>query len=466
MQVRINRLQTARSIFDYVGRVLWITLFLLTGALGAGLILKGGTLPHQWNWSILAVAIAGILYWANTRSRERAPVDRWTTWPATALLAWVAFQLAPLPAGLVALLSPMRAELSLAAGVTGWTSLSIAPAETLSRLLELGGAVLTFLLARELCWRWKRRAWAVVAPLIVFGVAEAFLGVAQTYLLSPFDAPFAANGTYVNKNHYAALLEMALPLALAAGVSIYRAGFVPHRRPATPAIKASALLGCCALMLAALSASQSRMAFLGALCSLAAMGVISVTAVEARMYRPAPLGRRLIAGVAVFAVVGMLFVLVPPKELIERYGLLAGNGAEIGDARLGIWRESIPMIKAYPIVGCGLGTFESGFMRFKRVAPMFRVDFAHNDYLQILIELGAMGLVIGLVLVCRILGRALRVALFHKERGGWELSVGLTGALVALLIHSGADFNLYIPANAMALAWICGAAVSPGLDSD
>lgn len=452
-----------RVIFNYVGRVRWVTLFILTSALAAGLLLKGGTRPHQWNWSILGIAVAGILYWATLRSRERTPRDRWVTWLATAFVAWVAFQMVPLPPGLVSVLSPVRAELSRAAGTAGWTPLSITPAETFSRLLELAGAVLTFFLARELCWRWRGNCWIVAAPLIVVGIAEALVGAAQLYFQGAAEGSLGVTGTYVNQNHYAALLEMTLPLALAAGAAVYRAGFVPHARPAAPAIKASALMGCGALMLAALSASQSRMAFLGAFCSLAVMGAISIMAVEQRMYRPAPIGRRLLASGLVFAAVGLLFVLVPPKALIERYGLLAGRGGEIGDARLGIWRESLPMVKAYPIVGCGLGAYESGFMQFKTVAPMYRVDFAHNDYLQILIELGAIGLAIGMALVVRIVSRVLRVALFHKERPGWELALGLTGALTALLLHSGADFNLYIPTNAMVLAWICGLAVSPGL---
>ena len=441
----------------------WLTLVILTSALAAGLYLKGGSSPHQWNWSILAIAVAGILYWAAMRPRERAPADPWTRRLALAFVAWGAFQLVPLPLWLVGVLSPMRAELSRAAGITLWMPLSIAPAETFSRLLELGGAVVAFFLARELCWRWRGRSWVAVAPLLVLGIAEALIGAVQAYLQGAGEAAAGVSGTYVNKNHYAALLEMTMPLVLAAGAAVYRAGFLPHARPAAPAIKASALMGCGALMLAALAASQSRMAFLGALCSLAVMGVISITAVEQRVYRPVPIGRRLLAGGAVFAAVGLLFILVPPKALIERYGLLAGKGGEIGDARNGIWSESIPMVKAYPIVGCGLGAYESGFMRFKKVAPMFRVDFAHNDYLQILVELGIVGLAIGLALVVRIVSRVLRVALFHKEGYGWELAVGLTGAITALLLHSGADFNLYIPANAMTLAWICGLAVSPGL---
>jgi O-antigen ligase len=438
-------------------------LVILTSALAAGLYLKGGSSPHQWNWSILAIAVAGILYWTVVRPSERAPGDPWTRRLALAFVAWVAFQLVPLPLWLVGVLSPMRAELSRAAGTTLWVPLSIAPAETFSRLLELGGAVVTFLLARELCWRWRGRSWVAAAPLLALGIVEALIGATQAYLQGAGEAAAGVSGTYVNKNHYAALLEMTMPLVLAAGAAVYRAGFLPHARPAAPAIKASALMGCGALMLAALAASQSRMAFLGALCSLAVMGVISITAVEQRVYRPVPIGRRLLAGGAVFAAVGLLFLLVPPKALIERYGLLAGKGGEIGDARIGIWSESIPMVKAYPIVGCGLGAYESGFMRFKKVAPMFRVDFAHNDYLQILVELGLVGLAIGLALVVRIVSGVLRVALFHKESYGWELAVGLTGAITALLLHGGADFNLYIPANAMTLAWICGLAVSPGL---
>jgi hypothetical protein len=45
----------------------------------------------------------------------------------------------------------------------------------------------------------------------------------------------------------------------------------------------------------------------------------------------------------------------------------------------------------------------------------------------------------------------------------WELAVGLLGALFAIALHSLVDFNLYIPANALTVAWLCGIADSPGL---
>jgi hypothetical protein len=36
-----------------------------------------------------------------------------------------------------------------------------------------------------------------------------------------------------------------------------------------------------------------------------------------------------------------------------------------------------------------------------------------------------------------------------------------TGSFAAILLHSFVDFNLYIPANAMLLAWIAGIAAAP-----
>ena len=49
------------------------------------------------------------------------------------------------------------------------------------------------------------------------------------------------------------------------------------------------------------------------------------------------------------------------------------------------------------------------------------------------------------------------------RKSNWEFAVGVFGALLTLALHSFADFNFYLPANALAMAWLAGLAVSPGL---
>jgi O-antigen ligase len=134
------------------------------------------------------------------------------------------------------------------------------------------------------------------------------------------------------------------------------------------------------------------------------------------------------------------------------------------EGRFDIWKDAAPMLRAFPWTGCGLGAFEHGLYRFRTFAPGNTVDFAHNDYLQVLAELGWIGAILAAALLAVVLRRVLLVALSPDSKH-WLLAVGLLGSLAAIGLHSLVDFNLYIPANALALAWIAGIAASPGLQS-
>jgi O-antigen ligase len=95
-------------------------------------------------------------------------------------------------------------------------------------------------------------------------------------------------------------------------------------------------------------------------------------------------------------------------------------------------------------------------MRFKAFDPLLTYDFAHNDYLQLLAELGVMGFAIGATLAFSVVRTAVRRAVGSRDPGARYFAVACAGALAAILVHSLADFNLYIPANAMLLVWIAG----------
>jgi O-antigen ligase len=129
--------------------------------------------------------------------------------------------------------------------------------------------------------------------------------------------------------------------------------------------------------------------------------------------------------------------------------------------RVQIWTDTLHVIAAYRWTGCGLGAYERGIYGFKTVAPTNTLDYAHNDYLQIAAELGIPGMLLLAALALWVLGRTLRVVIFMRGSPNWYLACGLLGAFLAIAVHSLADFNLYVPANALAFAWLAG--LSTGL---
>jgi O-antigen ligase len=160
-----------------------------------------------------------------------------------------------------------------------------------------------------------------------------------------------------------------------------------------------------------------------------------------------------------------LFILVflPTRELLLRFADMSATEDMSKDTRMEIWQDTLQLVSAHEWTGTGLGAYERGLYRYKTVAPTYTVDFAHNDYLQILAELGIVGAALVAALGLWILWRPLSVVLWGRDTANWPLAVGLLAALLTLAIHSLADFNLYIPANALAFAWLAGVAVSPGL---
>ena len=161
--------------------------------------------------------------------------------------------------------------------------------------------------------------------------------------------------------------------------------------------------------------------------------------------------------VAALALAG--FVFLPPQRLIQRFAEFVSTDGLTSNGRTQLLVETIPLIRAYPVFGCGLGGYETAFSRFKILGVLVTDDFAHNDYLQLLAELGLVGFMIGAALAFSVVRTALRSAVKSSDPEARYFAVACVGALSTIALHSLADFNLYIPANAMLLAWIAGMAM-------
>jgi O-antigen ligase len=254
------------------------------------------------------------------------------------------------------------------------------------------------------------------------------------------------------------LLEMAFPLAVLGAVALWRKSRARPFRSVRPALAAIGFLSVGGCLLMGIGFSLSRMAFiatLGATVLIAGMLLASRTSrsVERSRWR----------WVAAAALPVFLFAFLPTRQLLDRFGALAGGNSVATDPRARIWSDTLPLIAAHKWVGCGLGAYEYAFYCFNTRSPMDTIDFAHNDYLQIAAELGLIGAALAAALALWIVWRLLSVVLRMRASQNWELAVGILGALFAIGVHSLADFNLYIPANALTLAWLSGMADSAGL---
>jgi O-antigen ligase len=441
----------------------WTAYCLMTASLAAAVLLRGGVYPQQWVWSALGISVALVL----STGSNRAPSDNWGLSVMGLLLAWMVFQTAPLPPALVARLTPEHwLAVAAAHAATGqdpgaWVALSVAPSATIQRLLDVVPAMAALVVAREMAWWWRDRIWIALAPVVGVAALESLLGLAQFYFTrSAGGETGSVTGTYVNRNHFAGLLEMAFPLAVVLAISAWRKGATLSDQTVGPALRAALLLVISACLLTGVVLSLSRMGFLS---TLAAAAFTMLIVPLSQTNRAQPGWRRAWRWGVPLALPLLILILLPNRELVLRFADMASTQELTKDTRLEIWQDTRQLIGDYKWTGTGPGAYAHGFYRYKTVAPVNTVDFAHNDYLQLLAELGIPGGLLAAALVGWIVVRTLRAVLWRRGTGNWEVAVGLFASLATIGLHSLADFNMYIPANALAFAWLSGVAVSLGL---
>ncbi len=126
----------------------------------------------------------------------------------------------------------------------------------------------------------------------------------------------------------------------------------------------------------------------------------------------------------------------------------------IQHSRIDLWTDMLPMVPRFPLFGTGLDAFSTAYMPYQTVAKVGPdwIGEAHNEYLQVLLDLG----VVGAILVAALLVIVFRGAL--RRAGDSTVDLGLLGALAAVAVHNLVDFGWQIPANAA--TWVALAALA------
>ncbi len=282
--------------------------------------------------------------------------------------------------------------------------------------------------------------------LAVFGLIQHFSWNGKIYWLRPINAYASAPfGPFVNHNHFAGYMEMLLPLPVALIV--------------TGAARAEARLFYAFAAMTMGIATVVSLSRGGIISLLAEMMFILAMSFRLSKRRKAGSQHALsnLAGIGAVVVIIMAIIAgvfwIGADSVVNRVtqGQLTGDeqGTETFYSSRGwIWQDTLKMISARPVLGAGLGAYQTAYPGFSEHDKGLVVDKAHNDYLQLLAESGIVGGLLALwfaFLVFRGVARGLR------SRDPWPvaLALGSGAAMVAMLVHSFFDFNLQLPANSL-----------------
>ena len=289
-------------------------------------------------------------------------------------------------------------------------------------------------------------AYVLYAVAFVVGLSSIY-GFFQLfgYDLDPFVNTFQrgygnrrAHSFFGNPNTFAAVLVSTLPLVLC-GVF-------------TKQGVARCILAICFLFgVGGLLSTNTRAAFLGSSISIILFFVISYGNANKERYL------WVVSTTVVLVVAGFLFTATMTE-------------GTLGSRKIW-WRNTLEIVQDYPLFGTGVGTFNVYYPAYRQQSsdvefenaqgypPGVRLEHAHNEFLELLSDLGVVGLFLFLGILC---------AFFYKYYVNWDpkkkyLIAGNTCAVMGLLIHNLYSQNLRFVFVAM-FFWL-NLALQPALES-
>jgi O-Antigen ligase len=244
------------------------------------------------------------------------------------------------------------------------------------------------------------------ALLALEAVLQLFSGDPRIYGLVELEY-YLPMGPFRNRDHYCALMELILPIALWSGIR--------NRRRAWIYFTAAGM------MYASVIASASRAGF--AIATLEIV-VLLVVGIRLKRMQADPQAGRMTAAIAVLVAIGG--GVVGWSQVLERFQL-----KDLFAYRREFLESTLRMIHDRPWLGFGLGSWPWVYPRYAIIDPVAVANHAHNDWVEWASEGGILfGVLIALV--------ALR-GLWLSLEMPWGIGV------VAVFAHAAVDFPFQRP---------------------
>ena len=344
---------------------------------------------------------------------------------------------------------------------SGWQTISADPYTTrLFALKLLALLCVGLLLARYTSS--PRRLRALIYVVIVTAVSSAIFGIVRETtqhnsigFILPQLRPGSGYGQFINRNHFAYLMEMALGLGMGL--------LVGKSEKRTRLLYLAAMLPIVIALVLANSRGGILSMFSQVLFLLLMVGGFSATTgsddrrngLDARS-RNAPW--RLLVRIVLIAcllgamVVGVLWIGGDPltKRLETLQGEVKNEDAdtEEGGRRQEIWRATWKIIKEHPVTGVGFGGYWVAVTEYYDVPGQKRPYQAHNDYLELVASGGLIGALLGIWFIAAFFKRA-RLTLQARDAFRRSACLAALTGLFGIAVHSIVDFGLHITINVL-----------------
>lgn len=360
--------------------------------------------------------------------------------PLMLFTVYIFMQIVPLPRSILLFLSPKALESYLFTGFSEniSVSLSLNRHATYTELIKLIALIMVFV-STIIYAKSEKKITFIINLILIMGFITALYSIIQGYAFPgyvygrKFSAPY---GTFVNRDHFGGFMGMLVPLAMSQI-------FISREMS-----KKILFVFISAVIASASVLSLSRGAVISLLISIILFTLLLF--IFARNKR-----NNLFFYVSFILLLSGLAFWLDWGPSIERFQGFVDLEGGVLDPRLDIWEDSIPLAKDFKLFGVGLGNYRYVFPAYQKRYIYKFWRHAHNEYLEMLIDTGLIGMIFLASFFIIFYLKAFIVLVRFKGGGKYHI-IGLISSSAYFFMHIWVEFLYRVTAIPLYFAVICG----------